>query len=351
MNILIMTDKLITGGAENYFCSLENRISHPEMTVYTAAAGGELFPKIKNKEHFIEMKRDSHFHNLKVLCRQIKKNDIDMIHANSLRMVMYGVCCKALISKRIKLIYTKHNVTFLEKRAPALFTVLMNHFVEKIIAVSNFEKKNLVDLGVKSGKVTTIYNGVNLDEFTFSRKEHKGQKKIGILARLSAEKNHDLFLNIAKSLEHAEDLSFYIAGDGPEFDNIKRKISSLNLQGKVIMTGATGRPQEFIREMDVLLLTSEREVFPMVILEAMAVGTPVISINRGGISEAISDQITGFLIENHSEEEFSSKVINLSNNRELQLKISNCAREKSEKEFSLDSMVSNTVKEYLKQAY
>lgn len=98
----------------------------------------------------------------------------------------------------------------------------MNHFVEKIIAVSNFEKKNLVDLGVKSGKVTTIYNGVNLDEFTFSRKEHKGQKNRHTRKAVSG-KNHDLFLNIAKSLEHAEDLSFYIAGMALNSTTLKGK--------------------------------------------------------------------------------------------------------------------------------
>jgi glycosyltransferase involved in cell wall biosynthesis len=348
MNVLIMTDKLITGGAENYFCSLENQLAHPDLTLFSAAAPGELYPKIKNKNHFIEMKRKSHMFNLLLIKEKIIKHDINIIHANSLRMVLYTIVCSFMAKRKMKLIYTKHNVTSLEKKLPGLFSKIINKFVDTVITVSDFEKNNLMKLGIEKEKIKTIYNGVNLQQFKFKRKNRQKIRKIGILARLSIEKNHGLFIKIAEKLKHNPELMFYIAGDGPEYTNIKNKIDEMNLQTRVKLLGAVNTPETFIREMDVLLLTSEREVFPMVILEAMAVGTPIISIDRGGIREAVADHTTGFLISDHSAEHFSSKLIYLAENKHEDV-IEN-ARTKVTEDFSLEKMVENTLNEYLKYA-
>jgi glycosyltransferase involved in cell wall biosynthesis len=342
-----MTDKLITGGAENYFCSLENQLAHPDLTIFSAAASGELYPKIKNKNHFIEMKRKSHMFNLLLIKEKIMQHNIDIIHANSLRMVLYSIVCRFLAKRKIRLIYTKHNVTGLEKKFPSLFCKVINKHVDTVITVSNFEKDNLIGLGIRTEKIKTIYNGVNLKQFKFERKGGQEIKKIGILARLSIEKNHELFIEIAEKLKHNPELMFYIAGDGPEYTNIKNRIAEMNLQTKVKLLGAVKNPEKFIREMDVLLLTSEREVFPMVILEAMAVGTPIISIDRGGIREAVEDNTTGFLISDHSAEDFSSRLIYLAENKNIQTDVIENARNKVTVDFSLEKMLRNTLNEYL----
>lgn len=348
MNVLIMTDKLITGGAENYFCSLENQLEHPDLTLFSAAAPGELYPKIKNKNHFIEMKRKSHMFNLLLIKEKIIKHNINIIHANSLRMVLYTIVCSFMAKRKMKLIYTKHNVTGLEKKLPGVFSKIINKYVDTVITVSDFEKNNLMKLGIKKKKIKTIYNGVNLQQFKFKRKGGQKIRKIGILARLSIEKNHELFIKIAEKLKHNPELMFYIAGDGPEYTNIKNKIDEMNLQTRVKLLGAVNTPETFIREMDVLLLTSEREVFPMVILEAMAVGTPIISIDRGGIREAVADHKTGFLISDHSAEHFSSKLIYLAEN--IHADVIENARNRVTEDFSLEKMVENTLNEYLKYA-
>lgn len=350
MNVLIMTDKLITGGAENYFCSLENQLTHPDLTIFSAAAPGELYPKIKNKNHFIEMKRKSHMYNLLLIKEKIMNHNIDIVHANSLRMVLYTIVCSFLAKRKMKLIYTKHNVTALEKKLPGLFCRVINKYVDRVITVSDFEKNNLMELGIKKEKIKTIYNGVNLKQFKFIRKDGQEIKKVGILARLSVEKNHELFIEIADRLKHHPDLMFYIAGDGPEYANIQNKIAELNLQTKVKLLGAVNTPEKFIREMDVLLLTSEREVFPMVILEAMAVGTPIISIDRGGIREAVRDYSTGFLISDHSAEDFSSRLIYLAENKSVQSDVIENARKRVTADFTLEKMLENTLDEYLKYA-
>ncbi|GLY12060.1 glycosyltransferase family 4 protein [Bacillus badius] len=347
MNILLMTDKLTTGGAEHYFCKLENELNHPELVFYTAASGGELYKNIYHKNRFMPMSRRNHAANLSMIKRKVMEHDIDVIHANSLRMVLYAAWVQKLIRKQLKIIYTKHNVTMMEKKLRPAFVRLLNSSVMKVITVSGYEEKNLIRLGVHPDKVTTIYNGVDLKQFAYRQKESEGVCKVGILARLSPEKNHELFLEIAKQLKAESGLRFYIGGDGPQYQKIRQQIEALQLTHCVEMIGAVAAPERFIQEMDILLLTSHREVFPMVILEAMAVGTPVISIDTGGIKEAIISDEVGCLIPDYSAERFCRQILAWKENERWRHKVADCAYDRVTKSFSLEKMVHLTMNEYL----
>ncbi|MCA0149770.1 glycosyltransferase family 4 protein [Rossellomorea vietnamensis] len=346
MNVLMLTDKLTMGGAENYFIKLENKMNGEDVHLHTAAGEGELKEQISNKHNHLELSRTNHILNLWRLTGYIHKHKINVIHANSLRMVLYAEYLKFIVRKfNIKIIYTKHNITFLE-RFPKLFSALMNHGVARIITVSEYEKKVLTRYGVKEEIITTIYNGVDLETFTFEEKPKKNEFNVGILARLSKEKNHMLFLEIVASLKAERDIHFYIAGDGPERESIEGKIQELGIGDRVSLLGEVQKPHPFIQSMDALLLTSEREVFPMVIIEAMATGTPVISINKGGISEAIEDGETGMIVDQHSVKGFRDKIFSLKSDWELRKSIISAARRKVVRSFTSSQMVRDTLKLY-----
>jgi len=345
--ILLLTDKLITGGAEMYFCKLENHLKDENMTFYSAAANGELYREIHNKQNFIHLSLKNHFINIIRLIKEVNKRDINVIHANSLRMLLYSILLKKVTKRKIKLIYTKHNVTILEEKMPSLFKEILNKHVHKIITVSNFEKENLLRVGVRNNLIRTIYNGVDVEHFAYQQKQQtKETFNIGILARISKEKNHDLFLKIANDLKEMQNLMFFIAGEGLERGYVEKMIIELNLEHKVKLLGNLSNPYEFICDMDLLLLTSYREVFPMVILEAMAAGTPIVTVDVGGINEAIKDYETGILINHHSKDEFSTIIKFLYNDENLRKQISNSARRMVEDNFSLSNMIHSTLKTY-----
>ena len=77
-------------------------------------------------------------------------------------------------------------------------------------------KNNLISIHVAEEKINTIYNGVDIENFLFQQKKKESIYKIGILARLSKEKNHQLFVKIANVLKKRNDFMFYIAGDTRE---------------------------------------------------------------------------------------------------------------------------------------
>ncbi|KFM98536.1 glycosyltransferase family 1 protein [Bacillus clarus] len=343
MNILLMTDKLITGGAESYFCKLENHLQYENLTVYTAAGDGELYQSLARKENFILLSRWNHLRNIYYLRKEICKRKIDIIHANSMRMVLYAFLIQKFIKRKIKVVYTKHNVTILEKKMPIVFRYFMNKYVDSIITVSESEKNNLLSVLVAEEKIKTIYNGVDIEKFLFQQKKKESVYKVGILARLSKEKNHQLFVKIADVLKTRKDFLFYIAGDGPEKESIMKEIEKYDLQQSVKMLGNISEPHEFIGNMDVLLLLSFREVFPMVVIEAMATGTPVVSIDVGGINEAVIDGESGVLISKYCEYEFADAIKELQENEEMMNNVRVTARKKAERYFSLTKMVEETI--------
>jgi glycosyltransferase involved in cell wall biosynthesis len=345
-NILLLTDKLKTGGAEMYFCKLENHLRDEWLTVYAAAGPGELYDQIQNKRFFIPISSKNHIANLYVLMKQIASLNIDVIHANSLRMLLYAIVIKRVSRRNLKLVYTKHNITILEKKAPLMFTKMLNDHVNQIITVSHFEKENLAQFGIRDERIRTIYNGVDIAHFSFQPKKKTETFHVGILARLSAEKNHALFLRIANEFRDMDHVMFHIAGDGPERTSIKKMIDELHIHHKVKIHGNLSDPYEFICTMDVLLLTSLREVFPMVVLEAMASGTPIVSVDVGGIKEAIVNHETGFLISQHSEKEFAGKIKLLLDDEKLRHVLVTTAREKVERSFSLSNMIHSTSEIY-----
>jgi glycosyltransferase involved in cell wall biosynthesis len=143
-----------------------------------------------------------------------------------------------------------------------------------------------------------------------------------------------------------KDIQFYIAGDGPERESIQKRIQKSGISERVTLLGEVQEPHKFLQSIDALLLTSEREVFPMVILEAMATGTPVITINRGGISEAVADGETGMMVDTHCLEGFCEKIFSLKSDWELRKTIILAARQKVERNFTSTHMVTHTFKQY-----
>jgi glycosyltransferase involved in cell wall biosynthesis len=143
-------------------------------------------------------------------------------------------------------------------------------------------------------------------------------------------------------LKKRDDFLFYIAGDGPEKESIMKEIEKYGLQQSVKMLGNISEPHEFIGNMDALLLLSFREVFPMVVIEAMATGTPIVSIDVGGIHEAVIDGESGVLISEYCESEFASALEELQGNEEKVNDIRLKAREKAVRYFSLTKMIEET---------
>ncbi len=110
---------------------------------------------------------------------------------------------------------------------------------------------------------------------------------VGIVGRLAAIKNHDLFLRVAaRTSNRANNIRFVIYGDGGERDRLVHRAAELGVENRVVFAG-TREADEIYASLDVAALTSRNEGTPLAIIEAMAAGKPVISTAVGGVVDLL----------------------------------------------------------------
>ena len=156
-----------------------------------------------------------------------------------------------------------------------------------------------------------------------------GPQAIVIFGRITVEKNLafalDIFADVAKSTV----VELVFVGDGIGRPALEQKVQELKLEGRVHFLGTLRGEQlvEAINACDVLLITSLSETQSMSTLQAMATGLPVVAVKAGGLPDYVFNDINGYCIDSHNKKEFSDKLIELVNNKELAKKLGEQGRE------------------------
>jgi glycosyltransferase involved in cell wall biosynthesis len=234
---------------------------------------------------------------------------------------------------------------------------LSERYVEKFIAVSESLRKVLIEgRGIAPHRVVRIYNGIELDKYHPDLKETSFRKKwgirpavpiVGAIGRMVWQKGFKFFIKaIPDIVEVAPDARFLLVGDGPlrpDLENLARK---LNIYDRVIFTGFRSDIPDLLSTMDVLVVPSLLEGFPMITLEAMASTTPVVATQIHGITEQIVDGKEGILIPPRDTDELARAVKQLIRDRELSARLGTTARKRVENSFSVRKMVRETEKVY-----
>lgn len=172
---------------------------------------------------------------------------------------------------------------------------------DKIIGVSK-DISSTINSEFKTKKTLTIYNSVENFNQQSSLKEVQ-QTYILFLGRIDDKVKNLVLLIDAYKLSKLSDHSvqLYIVGDGEDKEMIQQKINSFQLQAHIKLFPFSPNVYELLKNALFLVLTSRYEGFPRVLIEALSVETPVISVNcKSGPSEIIDHEINGLLVENHN---------------------------------------------------
>lgn len=220
-----------------------------------------------------------------------------------------------------------------------------------IIANSNAVKKeNRRWAFIPDRKFLTIYNGIDVDETNLPSKACQQQLRsdlklpadaplIGIVGRLSREKDHATFLAAAVLISRARPESwFLIVGGGSLRQWIESEIEKLGLAGKVLLLGERKDVLALIQLLNVLVLTSTSEGFPNVLLEAAVVGTPIVTTAAGGASEIVLNGETGFVVPCGDAGAVAGRVLDMLGDSALSRRFAEAARNRMLACFSADRM-------------
>jgi len=225
--------------------------------------------------------------------------------------------------------------------------------------ISERWSKELLRLGCPEEKILVHHMGVDLDKFTFIPRGTSDDQAINILtiARLVEKKGVEYGVRaVAKALSSYPDIHYTIIGDGPLRDTIQKLISDLKVEDMVELVGWKSQDEIVVsmREVDILLAPSvtsvdgDQEGIPVVLMEALAQGLPVLSTLHSGIPELIQDGESGYLVPERDGDALSDKLLMLLSERNRWRDMGMAGRECIEKEFNLHNLNNSLVDIYKK---
>jgi len=227
-------------------------------------------------------------------------------------------------------------------------------YFDKVFSVSSSYLLIAKKKGVNPEKLSLLHNGIVPSK---EKGGGAGVKKqygidagvivIGIVGRLSVEKNHMFFLDLVEAvLPSHTNVKFLIVGDGFQKGNIEREIIKREISKEIIMTGHVDDVGRIYDALDILVICSLREGLPNVMLEAMLNQVSVVSVDVGGVSEVISNDVSGFVVEENCTSLFLRKISLLIDDNEKRKDIGLCSRDRVIEKFTFESRMRRVSKYY-----
>jgi glycosyltransferase involved in cell wall biosynthesis len=209
----------------------------------------------------------------------------------------------------------------------------------KIIGVSSAITAALErDFGIASEKLSCIPNGVALAPRGATSRPG-GEPVVGLVARLTPEKDVPCFLNAAARIAaRFPAATFRIAGDGPLRPELERISVDLGISDRVSFLGVLDDMGPFFESVHVLAVSSVAEGTPLSIVEAMGAAVPVVATAVGGIPEQVTDGSTGYLVEPRDPAALAERIGSVLADRDAAARLGEAGRARALGEFSVEAM-------------
>ena len=362
MKILLLTTHLNLGGIGIYVLSLAMGLVQRGHKVFVASSGGDLVAPLESlgaTHNTVNIKTKSEISPKVIfaqgkIARIIKEKNIEIIHAHT----RVAQVLAHLVSKRLGIPYVTTCHGFFK---PRLFRVVFPCWGDFCVAISEAVRVHLVnELGAKKEKVAVVHNGVEIERFSpdkFSRAQKTEFKKeyglrtdapiIGTVARLSSVKGQCYLIQAMKEiLKVKPETQLLLVGDGPEKERLVNQVKELGIENRVFFSPSTLDTSMALSVMDVFVFPSLMEGLGLAIIEAQAMGLPVVASNVGGIYTLIKDGLNGFLVRPRESQALAEAIVKLLRDKNLAEEFSRQAKLQARSKFNLEKMVEGIEKVY-----
>jgi glycosyltransferase involved in cell wall biosynthesis len=296
------------------------------------------------------------------LFRFLARHRFDVVHTHLLGANILAAPLAALYRVPVRVTHdqTRDDVRDYSP-LPRWLDAVANRLNHHVIAVSSSIRTFLCCKENLSGdKISVIYNSVDL--LRYSPKNDPGTREVarqkwglpadaflvGGVGRLRYQKNFALFLEVAAEVcNRFPQALFVIAGEGPERAALEEMSRKLGLASRVRFLGFIKDMPELYQCLDLLLLTSHFEGTPLTVLEAMAMGVPVVASQVDGVEEVLADGQDGCLVPPGDREAFVDRVCRLLQDPKLRRQLSLAGQGKARRYFSAETMVRQVEAIYL----
>lgn len=354
IKLIYLIDTFAIGGAERLVLDMCKRLDQTvfEFEVWAVVTGGPMqseFEKSDIRVKVFKKKTKLGLELIRPIYRQLKQAKPDLVHTHLFGADTWGRL--AAIWARVPVIVsTEHNINLDQSWFKRKIQAILSLWTDKIIAVSQGVKNYAVkNEKIKPEKIKVIYNGIDLDRFQFRGFQPLEPKQIKavVMARLSEQKGHRYLLSaMPQIIKKYPGFTLHIVGGGNLQPLLIKQAEKLMISDRVKFLGQTNQPAKVLAAMDLFILPSVWEGLGLVVLEAQAVGLPVLASDISGVNEIITDQQTGLLFKSQDPQAIFQAVDLLLSQPDLQQKIVKQAHEQVQ-DFSLTKMVAAYTDLYL----
>lgn len=292
------------------------------------------------------------------IIRICRRHDIDIIHTH-----LHKAVCAAVIARlfcRAKIVLHEHGAINHRGGQYSLYRFLlrfMKHFVTRFIAVSKDIAGHLRrNAGIPAGRIDLIYNGIDSRKFVRderTRRETRCKQGIseddivlGFVGRLDIVKGIDILLDAMGLLSQKYDnIRLLLCGDGKQRDVLGNQVAKLGLGQKVIFLGFQEDVVGVLNAMDLAVLPSRDEAFPLAPIEFMYMGIPVACSGVGGLAEIVLHNQTGLVFDTNTAEGIAQMIETLIEDENLRNRLVSNAKDFVQ-QFGINSFVSKIVAVY-----
>ncbi len=229
---------------------------------------------------------------------RLQHHGVDVVHAHSGHAVTLAALATVrsgipfVLTRRVDFPVAHHPLSWWKYNRAA-----------KIISISDAVTRVLTDSGISPEKITKVYSGVDFRRYNgvtaLPRADMgvpSGLIVIGQVAALAPHKDQKTFISAIKILHMKNpNVRAVLVGNGPLAEELKRQTSALGLDDIVLFVGFKEGALRWLKSFDIFCLSSKEEGLGTSLIDAMALGVPIVATNAGGIPELVQDEMTGLL--------------------------------------------------------
>ena len=311
---------------------------------------------------YVNTSKSKYFNPLRNICETIaclKTGSFDLIHTHGYRADLIGYVASKIVGLPIIATCHGHISTDSNLRLYNKMDICVLRHFDRVIAVSEQLKRELVEQGVGEQRVEVITNAVSeaakSDPDQVRRKTRsclgmaQDEFVVGSVGRLSVEKGFQYLLEALKGFTGSENFKWRLVliGDGPDRATLEQLVRDFGLNGRVHFMGFQGDMADWYPVMDVFVLPSLTEGTPMALLEAMANGVPVIATSVGGVPALITSGENGFLVPPADPLRLRGALQSLALDRALRERLGNNGMQTIQKNHSMDRWITQITEAYV----
>lgn len=293
------------------------------------------------------------------VAKLLRELRIDVVHTHNTQPFFDGTIGAMLAGVRT-VVHTDHARAFPDKLRYMVAEWAMSLYAYRVVGCSEHTSEQLMRYEkIPKRKIVTIPNGIDGSRFDLTidrqakRRElgiHEKGNVIGLAVRLSDQKGITFLLQaMPRILAKHPDTTLLIAGDGDLRMDLEQEAQQLGIAARVKFCGPRKDIPELLKLLDLYVLPSKWEGLPMVILEAMAAGCPIVATDVGGNSTAVVDGVTGALVPPQDPGVLADAVIRLLDSPDLLQTYAANGKQRFRERFSAETMAREYERLYLRR--